>query len=66
MNIAMLTALNWLQELMTHILGVFHNGFTREEVAEPVLHMVSYYGFPAASESMRLVKQVPEALDNTS
>lgn len=42
MNIVMLTALNWLQEQMMHILGALHNGFTREEVAEPILHMVTY------------------------
>ena len=62
-TIAMLTALYRPEELRTHIWRGLHNGLSREEVCEIIMHAAVYGGFPVGMEGMRIAKLVFERED---
>jgi 4-carboxymuconolactone decarboxylase len=65
-TIAALTALNREHELALHIRGGLMRGLTRQEIAEIIMHMAIYGGFPVAVEGMRVAKQVFDQVDATA
>ena len=57
-TIAALTALYRPNELRLHIGRGLHNGLTKEEISELIMHMAIYGGFPVAVEGMHIAKEV--------
>jgi 4-carboxymuconolactone decarboxylase len=62
-TIAALTALHRPNELRLHIPRGRHNGLSREEICELIMHMAIYGGFPVAVEGMAVAKEVFDAED---
>jgi len=62
-TIAALTALHRPNELRLHIPRGLHNGLSREEICELIMHMAIYGGFPVAVEGMAVAKEVFDAED---
>lgn len=60
-NIAMLTALNRLAPLRTHLNGALNNGCTIEEIQEILLQSAVYCGLPAATDAFRVADEVLKA-----
>jgi 4-carboxymuconolactone decarboxylase len=57
-TIAALTALYRPPELRMHIRRGLENGLTRAEIAEVIMHMAIYGGFPVAVEGMAIAREV--------
>lgn len=67
LNLAMLSALNRSHELRLHIrAAVLNNGVTRDEVKEVFLHVGTYCGIPAASQSFKVGAEVFKELNFTA
>ncbi|MFH0844448.1 MAG: carboxymuconolactone decarboxylase family protein [Pseudomonadota bacterium] len=62
LNLAMLTALNRMDELKLHIRGALNNGCTKDEIMEVFLQTAIYCGVPAAMNSFRAAKAVFQEL----
>lgn len=58
LTVAMLVALNRPDELRLHLRGAVHNGVTREEIKEMLLHCAIYCGVPAANAAFHLAEEV--------
>lgn len=56
-TIAALCALHRPNELKLHIPRGRHNGLSREEICEVIMHMAIYGGFPVAVEGMAVAKE---------
>lgn len=52
LNIAILTALNYQNELKIHLDGAIRNGCTKQEIEEVLLQCSVYCGVPAAGHSI--------------
>jgi 4-carboxymuconolactone decarboxylase len=63
LNLAMLTALNRLEELKLHVRGALNNGCTIEEIQEALLQTAIYCGVPAAISSFRAAEAVIDELE---
>lgn len=64
-TIASLTTLGHASaELKAHIQGALNVGCTRQEVAEVIMQMAVYAGFPAAVNGLLAAKEVFAELDN--
>jgi 4-carboxymuconolactone decarboxylase len=57
LNLGMLVALSQHHELSVHVRGALHNGLTREEIVEAILHATAYVGAPAGLAAMRVVQE---------
>lgn len=57
-TLAMLIALNRMDEFKVHVLGALNNGLSAEEVRELIIHAAVYCGFPAALEATRAAQEV--------
>lgn len=57
-TIAALCALYRPNELRIHIGRGLDNGLSRTEIAELIMHMAIYGGFPVAVEGMRIAREV--------
>jgi 4-carboxymuconolactone decarboxylase len=53
-----LIALNRERELEMHIRAALHNGLTREEIGEVLLHSAIYCGVPAANGAFAIFRDV--------
>jgi tripartite-type tricarboxylate transporter receptor subunit TctC len=53
-----LHALNYSQELKTHIRGAINNGVTKAEIREALLQVAVYCGMPAGLNGFKLAKEV--------
>jgi 4-carboxymuconolactone decarboxylase len=58
LNLGMLVALCQHHELAVHVRGALHNGLTRDEIVEAILHATAYCGAPAGLAAMRVVQEV--------
>ena len=57
--VAALTALGApAPQLQAHIAGALHVGCTREEIAEVIMQMAVYAGFPAALNGLAAAREV--------
>lgn len=66
LNLAMLAALNRMNEFATHVRGAVRNGCSRTEIQETLLHVAPYCGAPAALECFRVAERVLTELDQNS
>jgi len=65
LNLAMIAALNRMEEWELHLRGSANNGVTREEV-KAIIHVVAIYsGVPAGVECFRLANKVFAEMDQT-
>lgn len=60
-NIAMLIALNRMNQLSTHLEGALNNGCSVEEIQEILLQAAVYCGLPAATDAFKVAEQVLKA-----
>lgn len=60
-NIAMLVALNRMNQLSTHLEGALNNGCSVEEIQEILLQAAVYCGLPAATDAFKVAEQVLKA-----
>jgi 4-carboxymuconolactone decarboxylase len=61
-TVAALTALHMPEELRTHAGGALHNGVSRRELCEIVMHAAGYSGFPKGVEGMRVLRDVFQSM----
>ena len=54
----MLTALYRTEQLRGHIGRALDNGVTKEEIAEVIVQMAFYAGWPTAANAVRVAKEV--------
>ena len=59
-NIAMLAALGRRHEFRLHLNGALNNGVTKDEIAEILIQVGGYAGFPCAVDSFRQAREVFE------
>ena len=57
-TVAALTALYRTDQLRGHIGRALDNGVTKEEIAEVILHMAFYAGWPTAANAVRVAREV--------
>ena len=57
-TVAVLTALYRTDQLRGHIGRALDNGVTKEEIAEIIVHMAFYAGWPTAANAVRVAKEV--------
>ena len=62
-TVAALTALHRPNELRLHLERALHNGVTRSELGELIMHIAIYGGFPVAVEGMRIARELFDAID---
>ena len=55
---ATLTALYRTGQLRGHIGRALDNGVTRDEIAEVIMHMAFYAGWPVAANAVQVAKEV--------
>ncbi|MGY0399326.1 MAG: carboxymuconolactone decarboxylase family protein [Ostreibacterium sp.] len=58
MNLVMLTALGYSNELKLHVKGALNNGVTVEEIKAALLHATAYSGIPAGLEAFKSAHSV--------
>jgi len=63
LTIAMLVALNRMEELRLHLRAAGNNGVTRQEIQEVLLQTAIYCGVPAAHTAFRVAEEVYAAMD---
>jgi len=63
LTLAMLIALNRLDEFRLHVRGALANGVTRGELREVLLQAAIYCGVPAAHAALRAAESVLDTLD---
>ena len=64
--IAMMVAVNRMEELRLHVRAAANNGVTREEITEVLLQCAIYCGVPAANSAFHLAQSVFDELDQQS
>lgn len=57
-NIAMLTALNRMNEVKLHVRGALRNGATEEEIKEALIQATVYCGIPAGLDAFKCADAV--------
>ncbi|HSR23593.1 MAG TPA: 4-carboxymuconolactone decarboxylase [Candidatus Eisenbacteria bacterium] len=57
-TVAMLVALNRMEELAMHLRGALNNGVTVDELREVLLQAAVYCGVPAANSAFRIASEV--------
>ncbi len=65
-TMAMLLALNRMDELRLHLRASANNGVTRDEIKEVLLQAAVYCGVPAANQAFHLAEEVFEAMDRNT
>jgi len=63
LTLAMLVALNRMEELRMHVRGALNNGVTRDEIKEVLLQTAIYCGVPAAHAAFRVAQETLDAID---
>ncbi|HEX7156473.1 MAG TPA: 3-oxoadipate enol-lactonase [Burkholderiaceae bacterium] len=63
LTLAMMVALNRADEFKLHVRAAFHNGVTRDEIAETLLQCAIYCGVPAANSAFHWAQEVFEQMD---
>jgi 4-carboxymuconolactone decarboxylase len=58
LNLGMIAALNYQQELKAHIRGAINNGVTKAEIREALLQVAVYCGMPAGLNSFKSAREV--------
>ena len=63
-NLGMIAALNRSHEFKLHVRGAINNGLTRLQIRDVVLQITIYCGAPAGLESLRLIREVFQEIDD--
>lgn len=63
LNLGALVAMHLEHELELHIKAALRNGLTRKEIAEALLQMAIYCGYPKALNALRTMRRVYDELD---
>jgi 4-carboxymuconolactone decarboxylase len=63
LTIAMMVALNRIDEFKLHVRAAFNNGVTRDEIREVLLQCAIYCGVPAANSAFHMAEEVFAAMD---
>lgn len=66
LTVAMMVALNRIDEFKLHVRAAFNNGVTREEIREVLLQCAIYCGVPAANSAFHWAEDVFAQMDNKS
>jgi 4-carboxymuconolactone decarboxylase len=62
-TVAALTAMDFPDQLKTHVFGSLNAGATRDEVKEVIIHMHLLCGWPACIKALRVYQEAIEHLD---
>jgi len=62
-TVAALTAMDFPDQLKTHVFGSLNAGATRDEVKEVIIHMHLLCGWPACIKALRIYQEAIEHLD---
>jgi 4-carboxymuconolactone decarboxylase len=62
-TISALTVMYRPNELRIHLGRALHNGVTRDEICEVIMHLAIYGGFPSSVEAMQIAREVFAARD---
>lgn len=54
------------EELRVHLRGLAHQGFSRSEAEEVMMHLSMYVGWPKALKARRLMMEVYDALESAA
>jgi 3-oxoadipate enol-lactonase/4-carboxymuconolactone decarboxylase len=65
-TLAILTALNYEDELAMHVRAALRNGLTRDEIKEVLLQSGVYAGVPAANRAFAIAQAVFAELDGSA
>ncbi len=57
-TLSMLIGLGNLHELKTHLTAAHHQGVSKDEIVEWLVHVNSYLGTPRSVEALRVARQV--------
>lgn len=63
LTLALMATLSRDDEFRMHVRAAFHNGVTRDEIKEVLLHAAIYAGLPAANAAFRLAQEVFDEID---
>jgi 4-carboxymuconolactone decarboxylase len=66
LTVAMMVALNRIDEFKLHVRAAFNNGVTRDEIKEVLLQCAIYCGVPAANSAFHWAEEVFAQMDNKS
>ena len=66
LTIAMMVALNRIDEFKLHVRAAFNNGVTRDEIKEVLLQCAIYCGVPAANSAFHWAEEVFAQMDGKS
>ena len=66
LTVAMMVALNRIDEFKLHVRAAFNNGVTRDEIEEVLLQCAIYCGVPAANSAFHWAEDVFAQMDNKS
>jgi 4-carboxymuconolactone decarboxylase len=66
LTVAMMVALNRIDEFKLHVRAAFNNGVTRDEIREVLLQCAIYCGVPAANSAFHWAEEVFAQVDNKS
>jgi len=58
LTLAMMVALNRMDEFRLHVRAAFNNGVTREQIGEVLLQSAIYCGVPAANSAFHAAEEV--------
>lgn len=65
MNLAMIAALNRMEEWELHLRGALRNDVSKGEIQATIHHIAIYCGIPAGFNCMRIAKRVFDELEAT-
>src|SRR5271168_617643 len=63
LTLAMMIALNRMDEFRLHVRAAFNNGVTREQIGEVLLQSAIYCGVPAANSAFHVAEEVFAEMD---
>lgn len=66
LTLAMMVALNRVDEFRLHVRAAFNNGVTRDQIKEVLLQSAVYCGVPAANSAFHIAADVFSEMDNTA
>jgi 4-carboxymuconolactone decarboxylase len=64
LTVAMMVALNRIDEFKLHVRAAFNNGVTRDEIKEVLLQCSIYCGVPAANSAFHWAEEVFAQIDS--
>lgn len=60
-NVALLAAFGWREELRQHLVAAFHQGLGHDFIVELLIHVAHYAGWPAGHSAMKILDDAARA-----